>query len=292
MVPALAYYGYGTFVGQYFGWKLESSFRPYLLLHIEFWQGWRTLALLAIGHGFMAASLVGAFLLPAGIARALAVGLALGYVALGLVFTMHIHTHGYYHAQLIPLVAVAASPLVSLVVRELQAVVNRRYWWLPVAAVLSMVLFATMREVQFELRRPVRYESPAVASRVGDLVGHSTRVVFLSPNYGLPLQYFGELSGTYWPRRIEYWLYRRSNERELSVRERWDALPFVPEYFVVTDFSEFKEHHADLAQFLEASCTLVDGSRDYLVYRDCGTPDSVRVAQSVSGISEAAGYQR
>jgi hypothetical protein len=278
VAPAFFYYGYGTFVGQYFGWKLQVSFRPYLLLHGEFWQGWRTLALLAVGYAFLAASMAGAFLLQ-GAARALTLGLAIGYCLFGLVFTMHIHTHGYYHAQLIPLVAIAASPLVTLVVRELKMAVNARYWWVPIAGSVLLGCYASAREVQQELGRPVRYETPAVARRIGELVGHSTRVALLSPYYGLPLEYNGELSGVYWPRRIGYWLYRNRDDRELSIRERWDALPFAPDYFVVTDFREFDQHHEDLRQYLEQACSLVERSSDYLVYKGCVRPPATLVTE-------------
>ena len=65
-----------------------------------------------------------------------------------------------------------------------------------------------------------------------------TRVAFLSRYYGLPLEYLGnyrELTGR--GGSVTGWIWR-NDEQELSIRQRWDALPFAPDYFVVTDFNE------------------------------------------------------
>jgi hypothetical protein len=117
------------------------------------------------------------------------------------------------------------------------------------------------------------FESPTVAAEIGARVNHSDRVVFLSPFYGLPLQYLGEFTGAYWPRRIEYWLYRRKGERELSVSERLAALGFEPEYFVVTHFREYANHHDDLRTFLEQRCEALAVTAAYRIYGRCARGD-------------------
>jgi 4-amino-4-deoxy-L-arabinose transferase-like glycosyltransferase len=193
LLPPVLYYGYGTFIADFLHQQVDVSFRPYLLLRREFWMGWLDLAVNALGYTALIAALLGASMLRKGLPRALVVGLGLGYVVFGLVYTMHIHTHGYYHAVLIP-------------------------------------------------------------------------------KYGLPLQYYGELTGAYWPRRITYWLYRRADERELSIQQRLDALVFSPEYFVIIDFNEFSTHHADLKEFLADNCVLVAESHQHLIYGACTEP--------------------
>jgi hypothetical protein len=117
------------------------------------------------------------------------------------------------------------------------------------------------------------FESPTVAAEIGERVNHSDRVVFLSPFYGLPLQYLGEFTGAYWPRRIEYWLYRRKGARELSVSERLAALGFEPEYFVITHFREYANHHDDLRTFLEQRCEALAVTDAYRIYGRCTSGD-------------------
>jgi hypothetical protein len=41
----------------------------------------------------------------------------------------------------------------------------------------------------------------------------------------------------------------------------------IPEYFVITDFREFRRHHNDMQQYLVSRGTLVAESDSYQVYR-------------------------
>ena len=123
-----------------------------------------------------------------------------------------------------------------------------------------------------------------MAWQVGEIVGHSTRVVYVSQYYGGPLEYHGELSGWFWPRSM------KDTDRALgnapavagrSVAERLADLgtaqaraapDFVPEYFVITDFRE-DAHHDDLAEYLDAHCRKLAEDAAYLVFGECaGAP--------------------
>ena len=272
VLPAALYYGYLTVVAQNFGWKLASSFRPDLLAQREYWQGWHELIVLAVGTMSIVMAAAGAVLLRPGLARPIVLGLALGYLAFGALFTTHIHTHGYYQAQLVPLVAVAASPLAVLAARACLAAPGTVA---KLAAAVVVGFFLALPAVR-EWREGLAYsheESPQVAREIGRLVGHSQRVVFLSPYYGMPLQYYGEFTGSYWPRPITSWPKPDRNERALSVAERLAAIRFEPEYFVVTAFKEFERHHRDLAAYLESRCRLKARAPDYLVYDACLPPE-------------------
>jgi hypothetical protein len=271
VLPATLYYGYLTFVARNFGWKLTSSFRFDLLQHREYWAGWYELAVLAVGTLPIVMAVAGTVLLQRGLARSVVVGLWLGYLVFGLLFTMHIHTHTYYQAQLVPLVAIAAAPVAVLVARACLAAPGRALKVTAAAVVAILLAIPAVRE----WREGLTYsheESPQVAREIGELVGHSQRVVFLSPYYGLPLQYLGEFTGAYWPRPITYWLYRKKGERELGIAERLADLRFEPEYWVITAFREFERNHRDLAQYLETRCQLKARTPDYIIYEACQPP--------------------
>jgi hypothetical protein len=265
LLPALVYYGHATFIAGHFGWQVQSSFQPWLLTQQEFWAGWFTLATDAIGFPMAAAALLGAPLLYKGLPQATMAGLAAGYAVFGLLFTMHIHTHGYYHAQLLPLTALAAGPVIALIVGRVRETVDRWWLWVAPVALLLVLGAASAREVRSELGAQ-RFESPAVAREIGDLVQHSSRVVFLAPYYGMPLQYHGEFTGAYWPRSVTYYLERRGAPA-LTIDERLANLGFAPEYFVITDFSEFDRNHADLQEYLPQHWTLVADTKQYRIYR-------------------------
>ena len=273
VLPSAAYYGYGAFVTRTLATQVDTSFSFHLFLHGEYWKGWFFLAQHAVGVPVLIAAFVGLPWLRTGLARSTVVGLAVGYLVFGLLFTMHIHTHGYYHAQLIPLAGIAASPVVALLVRH---DLDAREAWLklipPVAATAIWAMLA-VQEVKAGLNA-ARYEAPVVARKIGQLVQHSSRVVFVARYYGAPLQYLGELSGAYWPRSSTWYLHPEPNQRELSVEDRLQALPFEPEYFVVTDFNEFQRHHRDLAAYLTSRCVLKAETDDYIIYERCSYPSS------------------
>jgi 4-amino-4-deoxy-L-arabinose transferase-like glycosyltransferase len=266
LLPTALYYGYGIFIADFFRWKVETSFRPYLLLHSRFWIGWLNGLLEVLGITALIGALLGLPVLRRGLSRALLVGLGIGYVAFGLLFTVHIHTHSYYHAQLIPIIAMPLGATVAITVRWLRAK-WKGYWWLPALGILALVMFSSFQEVRGGLGKRV-FESEEVAKEIGELLSHSRRVVFLSPYYGLPLQYNGELTGSYWPRSMTYRLYKDPYQHR-SVEDRLKTLRFTPEYFVITDFKEFSSHHTDLKEYLTKSCSPLAETPQYLIYHFC-----------------------
>jgi hypothetical protein len=268
LLPSLIYYGYGIIVEDYLRWKLDSSFRPYLYLDSLFWKDWLILAIEAVGLPVLIGALFGAPMLRKGVSRALVIGLVIGYVIFGLVFTFHIHTHGYYHIQLIPIVAISSAALVSFIINYLRHLNNKWYWWLPIIAALILWLFYSVTEVRSRLGSQV-FEPSWVSAEIGEIVDHSDNNVFVAYYYGLPLQYYGEFSGVYWPRKITTERYRRTGERELSIEERLNDIGFTPEYFVITNFTEFNNHHADLKLYLSENCRKLAETEYYLIYESC-----------------------
>ena len=271
VAPALCYYWYATFVAGHFRGQVALSFRPHLLRHLEYWAGWGEAVLIVIGAASLVLGACGVVLLRAGLPRSLIVGAVLGYLVFGLLFTLHIHTHEYYSAQLIPLVAIAVSPAAVALAGRFMGAQGRALKATSLIVVPVVIVGAIALELWQAMGR-AHGEPPEVAREVGQIVGHSPHVVFLSPYYGRSLQYLGEFTGAYWPRPITYWLYRRQGERELSVAERLASIGFEPEYFVITDFPEFEDHHQDLAVYLESRCHLKARTSNYLIYETCEQP--------------------
>lgn len=269
LLPTALYYGYGVFIEDFFRWKLETSFRPYVLFHSGFWIGWLDGLLEVLGMTALIGALVGLPVLRRGLSRALLVGLGIGYVAFGLLFTVHIHTHSYYHAQLIPVVAMPLGATVALTVRWLRAK-WKAYWRLLALGILALAMFSSFQEVRGRLGKQV-VEREEVAKEIGALVNHSRRVVFVSPYYGLALQYNGELTGSYWPLSMTYRLYKDPDGHR-SVEDRLTALGFVPEYVVITDFPFFNTYHSDLKQYLIKNCSPLAETSEYLIYHSCNIP--------------------
>jgi hypothetical protein len=113
------------------------------------------------------------------------------------------------------------------------------------------------------------FESQVIAQEIGELVNHSTQVIYVAPYYGMPLQYHGELSGTYWPRSISDRDRVLGQHNSQSVADRIKTLDFSPEYYVITDFEQFNTYHTDLKEYLVSSCSLLARTDNYLIYSNC-----------------------
>lgn len=266
VLPA-AYYGYGTFIAGFLRGQTEISFRPYLLFLGEFWEWWFFLGVSEIGFVALLAALPGFWLLQKGLSKAFIIGLGVGYIIFGLVFTYHIQTHPYYHIQLIPLVGICIAPLIAYILDALKGT-GARFWWLPAIAAFIVILMFTYKQVVERVWSQV-FENSSMSRQIGEVVHHSDRSVFVAYHYGLPLQYYGELSGTFWPRRLSYWLVPQPGEVELSVKERIDSLNFDPEYFIITNFKDYSTYNQDLQAYLVKNCSLLAQTDQYLIYHEC-----------------------
>ncbi len=132
------------------------------------------------------------------------------------------------------------------------------------------MLITVLRDTRNIFVAAGHFESPRTAAEIGEIVRHSTKTVHLASYYGIPLEYYGELAGKYWPRPQSDWA-PRADQRERSVRERFSTLGFQPEYFIITDFRALRAHESELEAFLSQHCTLLAESPEYIIYdlRDC-----------------------
>jgi hypothetical protein len=271
-----SYYAYGLFVGKFLSRQAEVSMLPHLVAYPQFWKGWLVASSAAVGNTFLVGALVGMSMIGTGhrLLKGLLVGLWIGYLIFGLVFTYHIHFATHYHLQLIVIVALSFAPVIDSILNRLTHIWPETGWRLPALAAIPLIAVFSLLQVKNELAAQTRLESKEVAEEIGHTVQHSASTVYLAPYYGVPLEYYGELSGHYWPRRTSHWAFARPNDHELSVRERLRALEFSPEYFIITDFNEFNRHHADLKNFLLTNCPLLVKHDQYLIYGSCTNSSS------------------
>jgi hypothetical protein len=272
-LPVL-YYGNAIVFAGFMRWKVNDSFRPFLFVRRQFWTGWMALAVSVIGQGALITGLLGFALLRDGAARAVISALVVGYVLFGLTFTYHIHTHPYYHIQLIPIIAICMAPVFRLVGQALEQL-RSRWWLVPVLSAFLLTLYLGHKTIQTTLSSAT-VEDPVVARQVGQLVQHSPRTVFVARHYGFPLQYMGEFTGTAWPVRIEDAFYRWPGEQERTVEERIAALDFTPEYYVITAIDQMQRRHQDLLDYLVAHCITLSQTERYWIYYQCQTQLLVR----------------
>lgn len=268
LAPAAIYYGLGIFVVEgVLQQQAVKSFVPAYFAEFRFWDGWLKRVNIVMGLTYFIGGLLGA-LVYRGRARVFLVALWVGYLMMCLVFNYTISTHDYYHLLLVPIVAISLGSLADIVVFELQRSGEQWYWRAASRAVLAMaILLAAGTSIQAERKQQAPDTQIRMAQEIGNMVAHSTATLYLAPEQGHSLLYYGEFSGRYWPYRYDLrdetlWLNRR-----IAVEERFKALEVAlnPEFFVVADRDEFAAQ-ADLQQFVVTHFPVVAETDEYMIF--------------------------
>jgi hypothetical protein len=267
---ALAYYGYGVVANNGVRGQLLSSVKLHLLLTPGFWAGWLAQIHNVVGLPAAVAALAGLALYRAE-ARKLLLGLAAGYVIYSLLLSYHTSTHDYYQLINVPLVAMAMAPFLGRVLGLATSGLSRPVRCAIVAACCVLgVAAAGVRIIEYNFDRHGRWQKNerAIAPKIGDIVGHSTRLVYLSISGGFPLFYYGQVAGAEVMVRnalLETYLERRTGVESQAELVNPDNLGFVPEFFVVTELLEFKRR-PELGAFLDANYPLIANELDFRIY--------------------------
>jgi hypothetical protein len=190
-----------------------------------------------------------------------------GYLAFGLVFTYTIHTHDYWNLQLIPIVALSLGPVVAVVINRLLDSRKEWYWRTAIGAIAAFTLVLSIGTTQGRLSNGELERKVSIAQEIGARVRHATNIVYLSGDYGLPLEYHGELSGKPWPLTSDLEWERLAGLKSPDAQERFNTrfAKDSPEYFIVEELEEF-EKQPDLKQFLSRYPNVAQ-KNDYLIFK-------------------------
>jgi len=294
LLPTGLYYVYGTMIGGFLQGQVQGKVVPQYLLQTYFWKGWLEQVGSMVGYTAFLGAIVGFLLLRPGLPRVLMTGLWGGYFLFGLVFTYHIHTHGYYSLQFVPVIALSLGPVWDIAVGYIG---GRDQTYYRRAVVLGLIVIAVLfagveqRTTILGIAQqaggakpfPGRYLGSALIAdyggrakiyrQIGEIVDHSPRTVFSAADYGYPLLYHGRLDGEYWPtpEMMAWWRSRGRSESHLggatTRRELFDDWysEVSPEYFIVIR-SEGWRSDRGLRRLLTRHFPKVARDRYYLVF--------------------------
>jgi hypothetical protein len=265
VAPILLYSAYAYFFAGFLKDQVEGRFVPGMYLREDYWLGWLRLVSNTVGKWPLIISLAGILLVRPGLGRAFLVGLWTGYVVYGLVFTIHIHTHDYYHLMLIPIVALSLGGAAEALLERLaacQGVFRLGAWTLLAFAILLSVRASLplLNDAGFEARIELDKE-------IGEIVSHSGNSIILDGFYGNRLKYHGKLAGKYWPTRNDFESFRMLGEPHAKGKELLSQLiaERSPEYFIISDLSQL-EGQDELKEALDAGYAVVAETPDYIIY--------------------------
>jgi hypothetical protein len=229
----------------------------------DFWFGWLDILKLIFGFPIIVAALLGIFLLRDVVSKAMVFGLWAGYVVYGLITTRHIATHDYYSVPLIPIVALSLAPLAGVIVANLNEKLTNRAYRVAALGLILLALALNIYATRTNIVRNIGEDFAANAEEIGELVDHSTNIVYLSDYHGLPLKYHAEVVGAPWTSPPALGV--TNEDADLSDEARLNRLleQRSPEYFVITDMQAYTPELRDL---LTSRFTLLAETSNYVIF--------------------------
>lgn len=297
-IPAFYQYVYGLFTNVGFLQEhARGSFLPHLMLNLSFWKGWLAMLGDVTGYTALVLAAAGSVYARKGIPKTVLAGLWAGYFLFGLSATYQIHTHSYYHIPFIPIAALALGPMGA---GAIKCLIKR--WQIPVVLIVILAVSGavTGRERlknilgnhKNELKTGAAvigvtpnfkdfltgsYEKEIlVAEEIGDYVRHSTKNVFLTPDFGRILAYYGKFAGLPWPTSQSFYARKVRGERGSDIEKDFASdhmiigyqgkfIEYTPDYFIITDFLEF-EIQSDLREHLTENFPILVKNKDYIIF--------------------------
>jgi len=262
ILPGAAWVTYGLtrgFLGQQFG----GRFMPELFLSPSFYLGWADMLNNVLGLFTFALALLGLLLVNDKPTRALLLGLWGAYLAFAIFFDYHISTHDYYSLPLVPIAALALTPLADAVfVRLTESAAKSRVTRTLAASILTLGLVAVMWTSRVALKSTDYRPQALFWERMGETV-RGYRVVALTQEYALPLAYWGWTGAANWPDStdIEYHALRGG---DAAFEKTFAHLTKNQELFLVTDLADFARQ-PDLQVRLSQFEIFAEGE-DYVIY--------------------------
>jgi hypothetical protein len=261
-----------------FGPGVTGRFMPALLAEPNFYEQVALRISRMVGTTGVVLGVVGA-VLCASRGRWVPVGLLLGYVAYIPTFTWHTPTHMYYHAHLIPLVAICLGVPVAGPLRRLRP--------RPVLGYVggAVVIVFYLAKTYYIFTGPWQWlpgVAPAVAARqedvraeaelgreVGAIVGPGASCVCLAKDNALPLEYYAWVQTQFWPKPDEI-VYILQSTRTAT----FDPVEYLndlirkhnPRYFVVTDLHAFDAQPYLIPLLKQGFPFLVASTERYRIY--------------------------
>jgi hypothetical protein len=251
LLPTLIVYGYGVVSGTFLVHEAQKTVLPQLWISPFFWRGWLNQIGSTVGFVCFIGALLGTATFPKGRPRNLMAALWAGYIAFGLALNYNLATHDYYQLQLVPIVGLGLGSLVGLIMHHLFERQPSRPWRLAIWSTWALALALSLAEARARIVNPASRDLVAMQERIGEEVGHSTRTIFLSGDYGVPLEYNGLLCGRSWPLGWDLEWERLAGWPSLEAEARFEQgyAQHRPEYFIVEDVTEFARQ-PDLERFL------------------------------------------
>jgi hypothetical protein len=268
LAPTAAYYlSRGARSSEYFSnWTVALS---HLLLEPWFYARWLNALQKLMGILPLLLSLVG-LLVAKPRARALLLGLWIGYIAYGLFLPYQMTSHSYYHLQLIPIVALSLAPVTHVSLEHLMKLLAGRRISLRVGIVgavlgvaMAILLYSSWQALVPLYSKDYRSE-PAYWQEIAAQLPTDGKIMALTQDYGYRLMYYGWRKVTLWPNRGEQRLIELRGSGK-SFEELFAERAEGKSYFLITSFNQFNDQPI-LKQTLYENYAILAETPGYIIF--------------------------
>ncbi len=265
IMPVSLYLLDGIYLHKYL--DVNSSLRifPQLWLDPAFYVRWYNMIGNTVGTGAFLLSLLGIFILRCGSDRFMVLGLWFGYFLYGLVFAYFIGTHNYYQLPLVLIVSLSLSIVAKALFDPLVAANQNTF--IPKLFVggfiLIGIIFSAWGARVTLLRENYRNEVE-FWQNLGDLLGHTSKVVGLTHDYGHRLAYFGWQESDPWLLTGDIKI-RELGNVELDLSQKLNDVLDSHQFFVVTQFNQLNSQPA-VKDLLEENYPVYAQGDGYLIF--------------------------
>lgn len=267
LTPAALAYGYGILSGAFLVGEAEKTLLPKLWVSSFFWRGWLGNISSTVGLIPFMGGLFGVLMVRQGMPRALMLGLWVGYISFCLALNYNLATHDYYQLQLIPIVGLSLGPIITSLITRLTRTNPQFYWRMAMWGVLVVSWLLCLMDTRSRLVAGDFGNRVRMEEEVGEIVNHSMKTIFLSGDYGVPLEYHGVLSGRPWPLASDLEWEQLTGTPLLTAETRFDRwfAQSRPDYFIIMDSAEF-EQQQDLQIFLTQNYPIVAQNKSFMIF--------------------------
>lgn len=262
VLPLAAFTFYGLKISGELAGQFSLRFFPALWIDPVWYLRWNGEISSVVGFEWFLAALLGVFLMQKPIGRWMMFCLFAGYLVFSFALPYHAMTHDYYQEPLVPIVALGAGAVFSTLIAK---VTGPR--WLLTIAVLGILTFwlgIKAWDVRVTLKRNDYRGEPILWQKLGEKLGHDSKVLAITQDYGYRLGYWGWLTPENW-----------MNSGDFTVREmagqQFDRVKLFQEqvegkdYFLVTSFGEF-ESQAEFKQMMYDGFPVLEQTDDYIIF--------------------------